>query len=126
MTQLNRFKEQSGISDAEINDADAIITDVYKRFDNEKNSEDGKMHLLADLRRAFIALERVEKNHEWDTLETEIREEFDRLERANNDLGNKHDEAIDSLRKQADEAITRKDVQYGRIVLKRIHEQFLQ
>lgn len=124
MTQLNRFKEQSGISDAEINDADAIITDVYKRFDNEKNSEDGKMHLLADLRRAFIALERVEKNHEWDTLETEIREEFDRLERANNDLGNKHDEAIESLRKQADEAITRKDVQYGRIVLKRIHEQF--
>ncbi len=82
------------------------------------------MHLLADLRRAFIALERVEKNHEWDTLETEIREEFDRLEKANNDLGNKHDEAIESLRKQADEAITRKDVQYGRIVLKRIHEQF--
>lgn len=66
------------------------------------------------------------ENHEWDTLETEIREEFDRLEKANNDLGNKHDEAIESLRKQADEAITRKDVQYGRIVLKRIHEQFLQ
>lgn len=42
MTQLNRFKEQSGISDAEINDADAIITDVYKRFDNEKTARTGR------------------------------------------------------------------------------------
>lgn len=39
------------------------------------------MHLQADIRRAFLKMEEVEQGHEWDSIEAEIREEFDRLEK---------------------------------------------
>ena len=58
------------------------IIQLYKKdiakYDGEKGSEDGKMHLLADLRRTFLKMEETENAHEWETLETELREEFDR------------------------------------------------
>ena len=83
------------------------------------------MHLLADLRRAFLKMEEVENAHEWETLEAELREEFDRLEKANDDLGHKHDAQVAELRKQTDIAIRQKDVNMGRQVLDEIKAVFV-
>jgi molecular chaperone DnaK len=84
------------------------------------------MHLLADLRRTFWKMEEVEKNHEWDTLEAELRYEFDRLEQANNDFGNKHDKEVNELRRQTDAVIRSRDVKVGRKVLEMIKQVFVQ
>ena len=81
---------------------------------------------MADLRRAFLKMEEVEKNHEWDTLEAELRHEFDRLEKANNDLGNKHDQEVNELRRQTDAIIRSHDVKMGRKVLKMIEKVFVE
>lgn len=88
--KLRTLKSSSSISANETSETDKLITDINSRFDGEKSSEDGRMHLQADLRRAFLEIERLEQLHEWDALEAEIRDEFDRLEKANNDLGNKY------------------------------------
>ncbi len=124
--KLQSLKSASTISASELEEAEKIIQDVNIRFDGEKTSEDGKMHLLADLRRAFLKMEEVEKNHEWDALESELRDEFDRLEKANNDLGNKHDDEVAELRRQTDNVIQRKDVKLGRKVLNAIKHEFFQ
>lgn len=63
------------------------------------------MHLQADIRRAFLKMEEVEHGHEWDSIEAEIREEFDRLEKANNELGNKYDQQVTAVRSQIDTVI---------------------
>ena len=102
-----------------------MLADINSRFDGEKGSEDGKMHLLADLRRVFLKMEETEKAHEWEILEDEIRDEFDRLEKANNDLGNKHDEQVEELRNQTDLVIRKKDVNMGRQVLDEIRSLFV-
>lgn len=123
--KLCALKSSSSISASEIAEADKLITDINNRFDGEKSSEDGRMHLQADLRRAFLKMEKVEYSHEWDVLEAEIREEFDRLEKANNDFGNKYDKQVAAVRSQVDMAIRTKDARQGRAVLDDINSLFV-
>lgn len=124
-SKLRPLKSSASISSAETSDAEKLIDDITSRFDGEKSSEDGRMHLLADLRRAFLKMEEVEQKHEWEALEAEIREEFDRLEDANNDLGNKYDQQVAAVRSQVDMAIRAKDVRQGRAVLNDINTLFV-
>lgn len=124
--KMAALRSADSVSQSEIEEAEKMLNDVDSRFDGEKNSEDGKMHLLADLRRTFLKMEEVEKRHEWDTLEAELCHEFDRLEMANNDLGNKHNQEVNELRKQTDAVIRSRDVKMGRKVLKMIEQVFVQ
>lgn len=123
--KLRALKSSSLIGAREIAEADKLILDINTRFDGEKSSEDGRMRLQADLRRAFLEMERVERSHEWEALEAEIREEFDRLEKANNELGNQYDEQVAAVRSQVDIAIRSKDVRQGRAVLDDINSLFM-
>ena len=126
MRKLEDLKTDGIATANELNEAESLMNDVSSRIDNEKSSDDGMMHLLADLRRAFLAMERVEKNHEWDVLDYELRAEFEKLEMANNELGHKYDNEVAALRKLTDEAICQKNVQYGRKVLGDIRHVFVQ
>ena len=123
--KLRALKSSSSISAAETAEADKLINEINGRFEGEKSSEDGRMHLQADIRRAFLKMEEVENSHEWEALEAEIREEFDRLEKANNDLGNKYDQQVAAVRSQVDMAIRAKDVRQGRTVLDDINSLFV-
>lgn len=123
--KLRALKSSSSISDSETKEAENKINDINNRFDGEKGSEDGRMHLQADIRRAFLKMEEVEKEHEWEALESEIREEFDRLEKANNELGNKYDQQVAAVRSQVDMAIRSKDVRQGRAVLDDVNSLFV-
>ena len=123
--KLHSLKGSSVVTDSEIQEAQTMLADINSRFDGEKNAEDGKMHLLADLRRAFLLMEETEKAHEWEILESKLREEFERLEDANNELGHNHDAQVEELRKQTDMAIRKKDVHMGRQVLNDINALFV-
>lgn len=124
--KMAALRSADSVPPSEIEEAGKLLNDVDNRFDGEKSSEDGKMHLLADLRRTFLKMEEVEKRHEWDTLEAELRHEFEHLESANDDLGNKHDQEVNELRRQTDTVIRSRDVKMGRKVLKMIHDVFFQ
>ena len=102
-----------------------MLDDIIGRFEGEKDSDDGKMHLLADLRRTFLKIEKIEKEHEWDSMEIELRANFDKMEKANNELGNKYDNQVEELRHQTDMVIRQKDVQLGRQVLADIDSLFI-
>lgn len=123
--KLRRIQATSSVTENETAEAQAMLSDITERFDGEKESEDGKMHLLADLRRAFLKMDEIENTHEWESVEAELREKFDRLEKANNDLGNKHDAQVAELRHQTDMAIRKQDVQMGRQVLDEINALFV-
>lgn len=123
--KLRALKSTNSISGQETEEAERLIRDVNQRFEGEKSSEDGRMHLQADIRRAFLQMEEVENNHEWEALEAEIRDEFDRLEKANNELGNKYDHQVSAVRNQVDMAIRSKDVRQGRAVLDDINSLFI-
>ena len=119
------LQKAKAITDEELEESTKQLQDIEQRFDGEIGSADGVMHLLAFLREAFRSMEAVEKNHEWDSLEAELRTEFARLEKANNDLGNKYDSQVAELRKRTDRAISSKNVQAARDTLSDINDVFI-
>ncbi len=123
--KLSVLKGSNSVTDSEISEPEDLLKKISDRFENEKSTQDGKMHLLADLRRIFLLLESVEKKHEWDTLEANLRKEFERLEDANNSLGNKHDKEVEALRQKTDRVIRNRDMKQARLVLKEIDQVFI-
>lgn len=122
--KLRSIQASPGVAKHETDEAEKMLNDISDRYDGEKNSDDGKMHLLADLRRAFLNMEETERAHEWETLETELRHEFERLEKANNDLGNKYDRQVSELKRMTDNVIRNQDVKMARQVLEEIDSLF--
>lgn len=120
-----QLQKAAGITDKELELSSKMIADIESRFDGEIATADGTMHLLASLREAFREMESIEKNHEWDALEAELRSEFARLEKANNELGNKYDAQVADLRSRTDRAITSKNIQAARDTLSDINEVFM-
>lgn len=123
--KLRSLNAASGVNESETKEASAILTDLTNRFESEKNSDDDRMHLLAELRKAFLKMEETEQLHEWETVEAELRSEFDRLDKANSELGHKYDAQVEELRRQTDSVIRKKDVQMGRQVLDEIDSLFV-
>ena len=124
--KLHRMKHSGRINASEIEEAEKMLTDLDQRKDSEGAKDDGREHLLADLRRAFLRLEDVERMHEWDTLEAELREEYNRLEKANNEFGNKYDEQVREMHRMIDEVIRSHDVRAAREVMHDCHALFVE
>lgn len=123
--RMHDLQSSPSIPASETAEALKMLEDVEHRLDGEKDSDDGKMALLADIRKTFLKMEEVENNHEWESVEAQLRQEFDRLEKANNELGHKHDAEVGQMRREVDEAIRSKDPKQGRQVLRDLSGLFV-
>lgn len=111
---------ESGI---DVNDLQAEFAAI--RTDNENTTE--KKEVLNHLRELLRKIENLDAGTEWQRVEKELREEFDKLEKAQNDLGNdKSAQMVNQLRTQTDNAIRTKDVKIGREVLEQVNSLFFQ
>lgn len=96
--------------------------DQVKEEDN--NSQEKKM-VLQHMKKVLRKIEDLDGQTEWSRLERQLREEFDRLEKANQDLGNdKTTQLVDQLRTETDKAIRSQNVEIGREVLDNIKSLF--
>lgn len=124
--RLRSLKSSKAIPQSELSEVENILSDVSGRFEGEKSQDDGKDHLMKDLRTAFRKMEEVEKMHEWESIEAELRSEYERLESANDELGNQYDNEVREMRRQVDEAVRKKDSKLGREVLRDMDHLFFQ
>lgn len=111
---------ESGIDVNELQEELAAI-----RTDNENTTE--KKEVLNHLRELLRKIEKLDAGTEWERVEKELREEFDKLEKAQEDLGNERSaQLVDQLRRQTDNAIRSKNVQVGREVLEQVTRLFFE
>lgn len=111
---------ESGIDVNELQEELAAI-----RTDNENTTE--KKEVLSHLRELLRKIEKLDADTEWQRVEKELREEFDKLEKAQDDLGNERSaQLVDQLRAQTDNAIRTKNVQVGREVLEQVTRLFFE
>lgn len=107
-----------GISVASLQDEVNALTE------ENKNSQEKKA-VLQHVKEVLRKIEEMEDETEWTRLEQELREEFERLEKANSDLGNEKTTAIvNQLRSQTDQVIRSKDVTMGHELLDQINSLF--
>lgn len=106
-------------------DVDSLQSALDSVKEESENSSEKKA-VLQHLKEVLRKIEDKDDETEWDRVETELREEFDRLENAQNDLGNeKTAQIVEQLRSQADQAIRSKDVKVGRNTLEQINSLFI-
>jgi len=116
---INRLAE-SGINTV------SLQTELNTVVDEDKNSQEKKA-VLQHLKEVLRKIEDEDAGTEWERLEVEIREEFERLEKADRELGNdKSHQLVGQLRNQADQVIRSKNVLMGRDVLEQITTVFFQ
>lgn len=108
------------------NELENKIKNVKTLFENKK-TEAGRLETRAELQKVAREIEQVEKLNEWPNLEETLKEEFYRLEKANNELGNeKTSQVVNQFRSQLDEVIRAKDVNLGNALLEEISGFFVQ
>lgn len=103
------------------------IENQLHSVENEKaNSSEAKM-VMQHLKEVLRKIEAFEDATEWGRIETELREEFDRLEKANTDLGdNKSNQAVEILRTQIDDVIRKQDVKMAHELKEIVSHLFIQ
>jgi molecular chaperone DnaK len=98
-----------------------------KNIFESKNTEAGRLEARSELQKVAREIEQIEKLNEWPNLEETLKEEFYRLEKANNELGNeKTTQVVNQFRSQLDEVIRAKDVKLGNVLLEEISGFFVQ
>lgn len=122
---LTELRSDGHTSQADIDKINKEIEYQQQRLDQGTSDYDRKKEVLDNLRKSFKKIDDLNENIEWPKLEVELREEFERLEQANNELGNeKTTQHVNQLRAQVDEVIRKKDVKVGQALLEEIHELF--
>lgn len=105
---------------------ESLQAELNMVIEENKNSQEKKA-VLQHLKEVLRKIEDEDAGTEWERLEKEIREEFERLEKADRELGNdKNHQLVSQLRNQTDQVIRSKNVLMGRDVLEQITHVFFQ
>lgn len=98
-----------------------------ERVKAESGNSGERKAVLQHLKEVLRKIENLDESTEWQRLERELRDEFDRLETAQRELGNdKTARLVEQLRQQTDKVIRTMDVKMGRETLDAISSLFVQ
>ncbi len=114
--------KQDGTSDrTTIEQIEKEIEETVKAFESNKNDIDTQKQVITNLRKSLKKIDDLTEKTEWPKLEETLKEEFYRLEKANNDLGNERTtQVVSQFRSQLEEVIKAKDVKLGNVLLDEI------
>lgn len=122
---IAELKQDENSDNAKLQQIENELKQIEKSFENNKNDIDGKQEVLTNLRKSLKEIDVLNETTEWPKLEEELKEEFYRLEKVNNDLGNdKTTEVVNQFRNQLEEVIRVKDVKLGTTLLEEINMFF--
>ncbi len=100
---------------------------TVKNIFDSKKTESGRLEARSELQKVAKEIDKIETQNEWPKLEEELKEEFYRLERANNEFGDdKTTQMVHQLRLQLEEVIQSKEVKLGNVLLEEINSFFVQ
>jgi molecular chaperone DnaK len=127
------LEQQIRETEFSINNIDSKSSDFTEKLNKvrsifeSKNTEAGRLEARSELQKLAREIEQIEKLNEWPNLEETLKEEFYRLEKANNDLGNeKTNQVVNQFRSQLEQVIRAKDVKLGNTLLEEIRDFFVQ
>ena len=123
--KLNDLKSVANVTEEELSDPEKLLADIKNRFDAEKSSPDGRMHLLADIRRAYLAVERVENEHAWEMLEPKLDDIYQDAISANKSLGNEYDDEVNAMKEQYEELKISRDPVAGKRAIEEFTKLFM-
>ena len=119
-TKISEMKQNSYISSRELSDAEKKLNDVQNRLDSEISSDDGKMHLLSDIRKIFIDIDKIAESHQSEILNEKISQLLDKIEKCNEILGSTYDQNVRQAQELANKALINTSIGKKREYLKEL------
>ena len=121
-SQLNELTTSSPSSElSKINSIRSEIESIEERLNSDRSDENRKQECYANLKKELIKLDDLAASTEWPRLEKEIRAEFDRLVKVNEQFGTPATQSlVDDLRSQVDQIIRSKEAKLGEGILQEI------
>lgn len=103
------------------------LQEEFDRVDAEAMNSSEKKAVLQHVKELLRKIEDLDNATEWQRLEKKLREELERVEKVQSEVGNeKTARLVEQLRPQVDQVIRGKDVRAGRETLERINDLFVQ
>lgn len=103
------------------------IDELENQYSNNKEDVDNKQQVLTNLRKSLKTIDEIYAQTEWPNLETKLKEEFYRLEKANQELGNDQTtQTVNLLRVQLEEVVKSQDVKIGNVLLEELQAYFFE
>ncbi|MCF8262752.1 MAG: Hsp70 family protein [Melioribacteraceae bacterium] len=111
--------ENNGLTESDkIYEIRESFTHLKEKLKQNENDFDIKAEVFSKLKKAMKKIDTQINETEWPKIEAELRIEFSRLQKANNDLGNeKTSSIVESFRNQIDDVVRRKDPTLGKELL---------
>ncbi|MBO4336195.1 MAG: hypothetical protein J5846_10275, partial [Desulfovibrio sp.] len=85
-------------------------SDIQSRLAIEKLSDDGRMHLVADLRRVFLLMDKIDDNHAFEPKFQILKELLEDIIDANEQLDNEYTKQVEDAKKQFDIVKEKRDI----------------
>ncbi len=124
---VGRLEDNGHTDPVEVANLQTDLEYLDKRFQQGRQDPDRRNEVLEGLRKSMRRIDELNLQGEWPRLEEELRDQFNRLERVQEDLGNEESaRQIETYRKQVDEVIRKQDVKLGKKLLKEVHHFFFQ
>ncbi len=117
---LVELKEEPNSDGTIIEQIEQEVHETEKAFKSNPNDIDTQKQVVSNLRKSLKKIDDINEVGEWPKLEETLKEEFYRLEKANNELGNeKTTQVVNQFRTQLDEVIRSKGSKTRQWIIRR-------
>lgn len=109
--ELSELGEQEGVDKAELEAGEAELEHLRERLDQNRNDYDARMEVREHLRKLMRKLDRLRMESSWPVLQAEMVELYEKLVKANADLGNPQTTLlVQNQKERMDRVIAEKNV----------------
>ncbi|MBK8341389.1 MAG: hypothetical protein IPK99_16035 [Flavobacteriales bacterium] len=123
--QIDNLEEQEGIDAAAVEDARTELQRLRDRFEQNRDDYDAKKEVLEHLKTLMRKLDRLNAETTWPALLAEMKDVYERLVKANSELGNdKTTMLVQNLKERMDRAIAEKNMRVAQGVKDELHHLF--
>lgn len=114
-------------SNSELKNLEEKLSAIENNFNNNKNDVDSNQEVLTNLRKTLKVVDTFNDSAEWPKLEARLKSEFERVEQANEELGNeKTTEVVNNYRIHLQEVVTTQDIKLANALLEELSGFFMQ
>ncbi len=123
--QIDDLEEKEGVDTAAVEDARTELQRLRDRFEQNRADYDARKEVLEHLKTLMRKLDRLQTETSWPALQAEMKDVYDRLVKANADLGNdKTTLLVQNLKQRMDRAIAEKNMRVAQGVTEELHHLF--
>lgn len=114
---LEELKEQQ-VHQGKVNQLEKRIIDLQSQFENNSNDVDNKQQVLTNLRKELKQIDDLTTESEWPTMQQELDNLFDKLEKSCNEKGNNKAQAkLNEFKQRLNEICRLQDMKLAKALL---------